>query len=97
MSRYIRVRPWLPNAEAVARIIAQGNERDDEFGSVKERRRTARHEATDHGHDLHNWSFQGSRRWTSYCAECMTIIIVDDHSTNFGGGMRCAPCVETTS
>ena len=42
MSRHVRVRPWLPNAEAVVRIIAQGNERDDEFGSVKERRTTAR-------------------------------------------------------
>jgi len=91
MSRHVRVRPWLPNAEAVVRIIAQGNERDDEFGSVKERRTTARRNATDHGHRLHNWSFQGSRRWTSYCAKCLAIIVVDDRLTNFGGEVECQP------
>ena len=96
MSKHVRCRPWLPDAEAVARIIATGKERDDEFGTVKERRKTARHAATAHGHRLHPWSFQGSRRWTSYCASCMTIVIVDDLSTNFGGRVQCTPCTEAT-
>jgi len=91
MSR-VRCRPWLPDAEAVARIIAAGNERDDEFGSVKDRRTTARRAARDNGHRLHPWSFQGSRRWTSYCARCMTIVIVDDLGAQFGAKLECQPC-----
>ena len=94
MNRHVRVRPWLPDAEAVARIIAQGKERDDEFGSVKERRTTARRDAKANGHRLHPWKFQGSRSWTTYCASCMTIVMVNDHGTNFGGSMRCAPCAK---
>lgn len=92
MSRHVRIRPWLPDAQTVARIIAQGKERDDEFGSVKDRRKMARRAANDNGHQLHPWSFQGSRRWTSYCASCMTIVIVDDCYTNFGGRLGCEPC-----
>jgi hypothetical protein len=91
----VRCRPWLPNAEHVATLIARGNEKDDEFGSVKERRTTARREAKAHGHRLHPWSFQGSRRWTSYCAECKQVFIVDDACSNFGGRMQCGPCVVT--
>jgi hypothetical protein len=97
MSRHVRCRPWLPDAKAVARIIAQGEERDDEFGSVKERRTTARRDAKAHGHRLHPWKFQGSRRWTSYCATCMKIVIVDDLSTQFGAKLECLPCPEALS
>jgi len=90
--RKVKCRPWLPDADAVARIIAAENEKDDEFGSVRDRRKTARRAARQQGHDLHPWAFQGSRRWTSYCATCMTIIIVDDRGVNFGGYAQCEPC-----
>ena len=94
MSRHVRVRPWLPDAEAVARIIAAGNEKDDEIGSVKERRTTARRDAKANGHRLYPWKFQGSRSWTTYCASCMTIVIVDDLGTQFGAKVKCLPCPE---
>jgi hypothetical protein len=90
--RRVRCRPWFFTAEAVAKIIAGGKEKDDEFGSVKERRKNAQREATDHGHSLHPWKFRGSRRWVSYCAACKKIVIVDDREINFFGRIGCRPC-----
>jgi len=92
MSNNVRCRPWLPDAETVSRIIAHDAERDDEFGTVKERRTAVNQNATAHGHTLHKWSFQGSRRWVTYCARCYLMCIVNDVYTNYGGKTHCGPC-----
>ena len=88
----LRGRPWMPNAESIAASLEFDNERDDEFGSIKELKKDARRETNAHGHALAKFSFKGAHRWVTMCNRCVKVLIVDDSGVNFFGHRDCPPC-----
>lgn len=87
-----RLRPWFPSAANIARSIERDRERDDEFGSIAEWKRDARHATKAHGHALGKFSFKGSLRWVTHCTRCVKLVIVDETGINFFGKRDCLPC-----